>query len=61
MTTVNDIRPLPRSIRKHIRREKARLRSVLSPAEARRTIDQLLRRLRSERGLDATRPKGTVD
>ena len=41
---------LPRSIRKHIRRQKAQLRRQLSAAEASRAIDQLVRRLRHDAG-----------
>jgi hypothetical protein len=45
MTSKNRVRRLPRSIRKHLRQQKALLRRTLPAAEARRAIEQLERRL----------------
>ncbi len=42
--TKERIRP-PRAVRKHLRKRKAELRRTLSPAEAQREIDRLVRQL----------------
>jgi hypothetical protein len=49
----------PRSIRKYLRREKARLRRQLPPAEAARAVDALLRAVR--RRDEAARPAGVTE
>lgn len=46
MKTAPTERKLPRSIRKHLRNEKARIRRELGADDARRTIEQLVRRFR---------------
>jgi hypothetical protein len=46
MNEVRERRRLPRSIRKHLRQEKARLKRLLAPEEARDAIDRLVLRFR---------------
>ncbi|HXV77048.1 MAG TPA: hypothetical protein VD788_12095 [Candidatus Polarisedimenticolaceae bacterium] len=46
MSTARTDRPLPHSLRKHLRLEKARLRRELPPEAAQRAIEQLERSLR---------------
>jgi len=58
MKGLHDRRRPSRSIRKHIRQEKARLRHLLPPAEARRAIDQLSVRFRRGAGTKSEKPGG---
>lgn len=46
MKEAHERKRLPRAIRKHLRHEKARIRHLLPPAEARRAIEQLVNRFR---------------
>ena len=46
MSTTTKVKRLPQSVRKHVRREKARLRATLPPAEAAQAIERLMRGLR---------------
>lgn len=48
MTTAKATRRPPKSIRKHIRTQKALMRRTLPEKEATRAIEQLLRRLRHD-------------
>jgi hypothetical protein len=50
MSTARNTRRLPRSLRKHIRTEKARFRNTLPAEEAERAIERLVKRLRRAAG-----------
>ena len=56
MSKGNDSARLPRALRKHLRRQKAILRATLPPEEARRAVEQLVRRVRRGSGSETREP-----